>query len=282
MLFDDRGPAGDRRHRNGQTARMVRIADLHAEPLGHGGHRAQVHRLQRRRILGRAVQQGNPLANCGQPGHCCQCRPERRAVRRLSFLRQGEGDDTKRLGDLFHRRHAGREDQRPAESGRLQQHGPPGDVSGRNLDRRHVECRQHGQTVHVEGRRHEMHATLRAPIGQRLMVIRCQLQRAQHFQLAAVLAGVLDLIGSLGGPTRDQQCGVEGLELHCIGPGRRPGVDHGERPFQRSVVINACLGDDEHRLAHAPTSMNRLASSVRRSGRPLRISTIRPELRPSP
>ena len=259
MLLDHARAERGGRERDSRAQGVVRIADPHAEPLGHGGQGAQVHGLDRGRVLGGAVHEHDTFGHGRLPFRRRQRRLHLRHSPRLARPRQAEGHDRQGLGHLVQGRHAGGNEQRPAHPRGLQQHGAPGQVARPDLDRRHVEACQEVQAVHVEGGGHEGDATRATPLREDQMVGTADLQRPDHLHLGTLRSGVDGLIGGLHGARGQQVTGREGLELDRVGAGFRRHIDHRQGVGQNPVMIDPRLRDHEHPVKHAPPPRPRIA-----------------------
>ncbi len=228
MFFDDRRAQGHGGRGNGQSQRVVGVADRHGQFAGDALHGAQVHVAAFGRVVGGAVQYRQHV---GQ------------RFRESCALARGR-NDFHRAPDFFHGRHAGGHDQRYALGGQKGQERLVGDFAGGHLDAFHAECQQEIGGRLVEGRGHELNAHLGAAREELAVQVFRHLQRLQHGVLVAV-AGLPLLVFGFFSARRDQLVRRETLELDGIRAAARRRVDqlHGQSGI--AVVVDAGFRNDE-------------------------------------
>ena len=261
VLLEHDGSQGRGGHRHRVALGVVGVADRHAEGVAHGDHGPQIDVGRRRRVLGRAVQDGDAVARAA-----------------------GDLEHGQRRAHLGQRRHAGRDDQRQAQRGDPAQVGHVDELAAGHLEALQTERRQKIDAVGVEGRRQELDAALPAVRRDLALFVGRQLQGAQHLELVAGRAGGLLLVDGPGRAGRGQQVGVKALELDRVGARRGGRFDELQGHGERAVVVDAGLGDDKDvcRPAHRGSQRAGTPTATAPSGTSATTAAPTPTTAPAP
>ena len=222
MLLDDRGPEGDRRHRDPDAERVVGKADLAAERLAKRRDRADVRVGRARRIRAGAFEEHQVAA----PGLA------RGAHQRV---------------DLAQRRHPCRDDDRLARRCHPADERQIGVLEARDLVAGRVERLEEVHRAVVERRAERDH-----PVTARAREDRCvPLPRRVRLLVQVVQAAARPGARRVGDDelavpdVERHRVGGVCLDLQCVGAARGGRIDDRQGTIERAVVVAGELGDDE-------------------------------------